>query len=174
LIGFLSEKEVGIGLGLSLDILPHVHDPGLTMALETKRKGSRSQSPEAPAKRGRWEDNLSPPPAECSPSASGSALISGVSSAQIYGGTFSVVGRDTVTINNYDHGHQVFSVDVLDILNSLSLPNFRDIQQDTIAKATEGTCLWIKTEEFFVFWMSQGKILWGFGIRESSAFFTLR
>ncbi|KAH6904014.1 hypothetical protein BKA70DRAFT_1566330 [Coprinopsis sp. MPI-PUGE-AT-0042] len=132
----------------------------------TKRKGSISRDQGLTAKRGRWEVELAGPPSECSPTPSVSALISGVHSAQIYGGEFTVVGRDSNIIHNhtYNYGPQTASVDVLDILNSLSLPNFRDIQLDTLAKATEGTCVWLTTGEMFVFWIANGKILWGIGI----------
>ncbi|KAH6894859.1 hypothetical protein BKA70DRAFT_793811 [Coprinopsis sp. MPI-PUGE-AT-0042] len=115
-------------------------------------------------KRARWEVELAGPPSECSPTASGSALISGVESAQIHGGTFNVAGRDIVHHHTHNYGHQTASVAVLDILNSLSLPNFRDIQLDTLAKATEGTCIWLTTGEIFIFWIANGKILWGIGI----------
>ncbi|KAH6902536.1 hypothetical protein BKA70DRAFT_1112840 [Coprinopsis sp. MPI-PUGE-AT-0042] len=55
-------------------------------------------------------------------------------------------------------------VNVLEILKSLSLPNFRDIQQDTLSKATEGTCVWFTEGDMFLFWVVRGKILWGIGI----------
>ncbi|KAH6892839.1 hypothetical protein BKA70DRAFT_1536643 [Coprinopsis sp. MPI-PUGE-AT-0042] len=129
-----------------------------------KRKGSGSNFSETSSKKGRWEDDLALPPSECSPTAPGSALISGVHTAQIHGGAISIAGRDNVTLNNYNYGQQIDSIDVLEILNSLPLPNFRDIQQDTIAKATEGTCLWFTTGEMFIFWIKGGKILWGIGI----------
>ncbi|KAH6894822.1 ankyrin repeat-containing domain protein [Coprinopsis sp. MPI-PUGE-AT-0042] len=128
-----------------------------------KRKGSVSLGQDATAKRGRWEAELAGPPSESSPTASGSALVH---STQIHGGVLTVVGRDnnSTTIYNYNYAPQTASVDVLDILNSLSLPNFRDIQLDTLAKATDGTCIWLTTGEMFVFWIAHGKILWGIGI----------
>ncbi|KAH6879709.1 hypothetical protein BKA70DRAFT_1576154 [Coprinopsis sp. MPI-PUGE-AT-0042] len=138
------------------------------MSGNTKRRGSASQGQDLTTpKRARWEAELSMSPSECSPTASGSALISGVHSAHIHGGAFTVVGRDNNTIihnNTYNYGPQGVPVDVLEILNSLSLPNFRDIQLDTLAKATEGTCVWLTTGEMFVFWIANGKILWGIGI----------
>jgi hypothetical protein len=107
-------------------------------------------------------------PSECSPTA---ALISGVHSAQIYGGSFTVVGSSsstTTTIqNNYNYGPQTVSKDVLSILRSLSLPNFRDIQLDTLSKATDGTCLWLTEGTIFLLWIKNGRILWGIGIRKS-------
>ncbi|KAH6894804.1 ankyrin repeat-containing domain protein, partial [Coprinopsis sp. MPI-PUGE-AT-0042] len=42
--------------------------------------------------------------------------------------------------------------------------NFRDIQLDTLAKATDGTCIWLTTGQTFIFWIEKGRILWGIGI----------
>jgi hypothetical protein len=139
------------------------------MAQNPKRKGSGSQVQGAPAKRSRWEDDLAMAPSECSPTA---ALISGVHSAQIYGGSFTVVGSSssntTTTIQNtYNYGPQTGSEDILSILKSLSLPNFRDIQLDTLSKATDGTCVWLTESNIFLFWIKNGRILWGIGIRKS-------
>ncbi|KAH6892794.1 hypothetical protein BKA70DRAFT_1119181 [Coprinopsis sp. MPI-PUGE-AT-0042] len=85
-------------------------------------------------------------------------------STHIHGGAFTVIGHDSNTTIHNHYGTQTVSVDVLDILNSLSLPNVRGIQQDTLAKATEGTCIWLTTGEIFIFWITNGKILWGIGI----------
>ncbi|KAH6902527.1 hypothetical protein BKA70DRAFT_1112935 [Coprinopsis sp. MPI-PUGE-AT-0042] len=106
------------------------------------------------------------PPSECSPTASGSALISGVHSAQVYGGTFNVAGPRSIqtVVNNYNYGTPAFEANIFKILNSLSLPNFHDIQQDILAKATEGTCIWLTVGDMFLFWIARGKILWGIGI----------
>ncbi|KAH6899219.1 hypothetical protein BKA70DRAFT_1198452, partial [Coprinopsis sp. MPI-PUGE-AT-0042] len=133
--------------------------------MDGKRKRSLSPSQNVETNRGRWEVELARPPSECSPTVSGSALISGVHSARILGGTFNVAGSSSTatTIHNY-YGRSAVPVDVLDILNSLSLPNFRDIQLDTLSKATEGTCIWFTTGEVFLFWIQKGKILWGIGI----------
>ncbi|KAH6879689.1 ankyrin repeat-containing domain protein [Coprinopsis sp. MPI-PUGE-AT-0042] len=131
-----------------------------------KRKGSDPENLNLSTKRGRWEADLAVPPSECSPTASASALISGVQSAQICGGTFTVSGHGSTnnTVVNYNYGPQTLPTGIMDILSSLSLPNFRDIQLDTHAKATEGTCIWFTTGEVFLFWISNGKILWGIGI----------
>ncbi|KAH6894759.1 ankyrin repeat-containing domain protein [Coprinopsis sp. MPI-PUGE-AT-0042] len=135
------------------------------MACNPIRKGSVSRDQDSTTTRGgQWEVELAGPPSECSPTASGSALISGVESAQIHGGTFHLAGRDVVHHHTYNYGPQMASVDVLKILNSLSLPNSRDIQLDTLAKATDGTCIWLTKGEMFVFWIKHGKILWGIGI----------
>ncbi|KAH6904016.1 ankyrin repeat-containing domain protein [Coprinopsis sp. MPI-PUGE-AT-0042] len=118
------------------------------MSSDPKRRGSASRGQNSTtSKKGGWETELAGPPSECSPITSGSALVH---SAQIHGGVFAVVGRDSnTTINNltYNFGLQTAPVDVLDILNSLSLPNFRDIQLDTLAKATDGTCIWLTQED---------------------------
>jgi hypothetical protein len=138
------------------------------MASNLKRKGSGSQSQGTTAKRARWEDELAVAPSDCSPTAAGAsaALISGVQSAQIYGGSFTVVGSSTTYVHN--HGPQDASANILKILKSLSLPNFRHIQLDTLAKATDGTCIWLTDGDMFLFWVSNGGILWGIGIRMSS------
>ncbi|KAH6904006.1 ankyrin repeat-containing domain protein [Coprinopsis sp. MPI-PUGE-AT-0042] len=115
-----------------------------------KRKGSDPESLNLPTKRGRWEADLAVPPSECSPTASASALISGVQSAQICGGTFTVSGHgSTNKVVNYNYGPQTLPTGIMDILSSLSLPNFRDIQLDTHAKATEGTCIWLQRAKCF-------------------------
>ncbi|KAH6874824.1 hypothetical protein BKA70DRAFT_256381 [Coprinopsis sp. MPI-PUGE-AT-0042] len=115
------------------------------MNRSSKRKGSVPLGQGVTAKRGRWEAELAGPPSESSPTASGPALVH---STQIHGGVLTVVGRDnnnstTIHNYNYNYGPQTVSVDVLDILNSLSLPNFRDIQPDTLkstsAKGKKGT-----------------------------------
>lgn len=132
-----------------------------------KRKGSGSHALGVVLKRTRWEDEVAPPTADCSPTASGSAIISGVHTATIHGGAFNSFGSGSVnTIINHNYGPQVAQLDVLHILRSLFLPNFRDIQLDTHAKATEGTCVWFTNGEVFLFWIRNGKILWGVGIRE--------
>ncbi|KAH6879707.1 hypothetical protein BKA70DRAFT_1576152 [Coprinopsis sp. MPI-PUGE-AT-0042] len=130
----------------------------------TKRKGSVTRDQGLTNKRGRWEAELAGPPSERSLTVVGSSLISGVHSAQIHGGAFNMVGRDNIHNRIYNYGSQTVPVDVLDILNSLSLPNFRDIHLDTLAKATEGTCIWLTAGQIFIFWIEKGKILWGIGI----------
>jgi hypothetical protein len=134
-----------------------------------KGKGASPQQQDT-AKETRWESDLAMPPTECSPTVSGSALISGVQNAQIWGGTFTVASpgstHNHTIIHNYNYGLQAAPSEILDILKSLPLPNFRDIQLDTHAKATAGTCIWFTTGEMFLFWISNGKILWGIGIRK--------
>ena len=132
-----------------------------------KRKGSGSQPMEA-AKRGRWEDELAPLPSETAPTPSGSSLISGVHNAHIHGGVFNTIGGNNTNIYNYSCPHMP-SMDVVDILNSPSLPNFRDIQLDMLAKATDGTCFWLIRGEMYPVWFKHGKILWGIGIRKLHA-----
>ncbi|KAH6903943.1 hypothetical protein BKA70DRAFT_1193996 [Coprinopsis sp. MPI-PUGE-AT-0042] len=135
-------------------------------SMDGKRNRSPSPSQGVATKRGRWQTEVATPPSECSPTASGSALISGVQNACIYGGTFTIAHPENTntTINNYNNEPPPVRIDVLEILNSLSLPNFRDMQLDTLSKATAGTCLWFTAGEMFLFWIGKGRILWGIGI----------
>jgi hypothetical protein len=135
------------------------------MAQNPKRKGSGSQVQGTPAKRSRWEDDLAMAPSECSPT----AALSGVHSAQISGGSFTVIGSSSSTTihNTYNYGPKTVSEDILLLLRSLSLPNFRDIQLDTLSKATDGTCLWLTQGHIFLLWIKNGRIMWGIGIRKS-------
>ncbi|KAH6902533.1 hypothetical protein BKA70DRAFT_1112737, partial [Coprinopsis sp. MPI-PUGE-AT-0042] len=135
--------------------------------MDGKRNRTPSPGQAVATKRGRWETEVAAPPSECSPTASGSALISGVQSVYISGGTFTIAhpGSTNTTINSYSNAPAAVQIDVLDILNSLSLPNFRDIQLDTLSKATAGTCLWFTSGDMFLFWIVKGRILWGIGIR---------
>jgi hypothetical protein len=120
-----------------------------TVRLQTKRKGG---DPPHTGKRGRWEQG---------PSVD---LIAGAQNAQITGGTFALAGRDHITIHN--HLREPIAIDVLAVLRSFGLPNFRAIQQDTIGKAVEGTCVWLTEGEVLRIWIEKGMILWGTGIRE--------
>jgi hypothetical protein len=140
---------------------PFSHHP---MAGIPKRKGSGSQAQSAIAKRARWEDDVAMSPSESTPTA---ALIPGGSGHQINGGSFAVVGSGTVQNIYNSYGPHTSAIDVLEILRSLSLPNFRDIQLDTLSKATDGTCIWLTSGEMFLFWVRSGRILWGVGIRMS-------
>jgi hypothetical protein len=135
------------------------------MAGVPKRKGSASQALSAIENRGRWEDEVATPPSESSPT---TALISGGSGHQINGGSFTVIGNSTSIQNNYyNQAPQTTTADILGILRTLPLPNFRDMQLDAVSKATDGTCIWFTSGELFVFWIKKGKILWGIGIRMS-------
>ncbi|KAH6903965.1 hypothetical protein BKA70DRAFT_1512804 [Coprinopsis sp. MPI-PUGE-AT-0042] len=138
------------------------------MQTPPKRKASGSQPLDVATKRSRWEDNLVPPHSETSPTASGSALISGAHTVQIHRSSLTMIGRDNNTTIHHHHNYMyeppAVQVNVLEILKSLSLPNFRDIQQDTLSKATEGTCVWFTEGDMFLFWVVRGKILWGIGI----------
>jgi hypothetical protein len=130
-----------------------------------KRKGSGSLSSDTVAKKARWELDLQ---SDCDhPIASGSALISNSSNPQITGGNFTVIGGDSIknTIHNYNFGPQAAPFDVLEVLNSCQLPNFRGIHEGILAKATDGTCAWFKEGEMLPLWIEKGKILWGTGIR---------
>jgi hypothetical protein len=78
-----------------------------------------------------------------------------------------VIGSSTVQNTYHMHGPQPAATDILEILRSLPLPNFRDIQLDTLSKATDGTCIWLTSGEMFLIWVKNGRILWGIGIRTS-------
>ncbi|KAH6903989.1 hypothetical protein BKA70DRAFT_1566309 [Coprinopsis sp. MPI-PUGE-AT-0042] len=127
--------------------------------------GRALQAPDFQSNRS-WDTELAPLPSECSPTAiTPHSMFSGLQSAQIHGGTFTVVGRDNITtVNNSYYAPRAVTTDIWDVLDSLSLPNFRDIQLDTHAKATEGTCVWFTRGWMFLLWIAKGKILWGIGI----------
>jgi hypothetical protein len=36
-----------------------------------------------------------------------------------------------------------------------------------LSKATDGTCVWLTEGNIFLFWIKNGRILWGIGIRKS-------
>ncbi|KAH6915538.1 hypothetical protein BKA70DRAFT_1557799 [Coprinopsis sp. MPI-PUGE-AT-0042] len=132
------------------------------MAVHSRRTGNGSRGPGGTG----WQADVAVPPSECSPRTSSLAVISGVQSAHIVGGTFTVAGSGSTQtiVNNYTYGPSEVPLDVLEILNSLSLPNFRNVQLDTLSKATEGTCIWLTTDTMFLCWIKKGKILWGVGI----------
>ncbi|KAH6904843.1 ankyrin repeat-containing domain protein [Coprinopsis sp. MPI-PUGE-AT-0042] len=92
---------------------------------------------------------------------SGASLISGTHGAHISGGAFTVAGHDSFTTVHHHH-HAPADIDT--VFHSSSLPNFRDMQIDTLAKATKGTCLWFTDGQPFQIWIKRGKILWGIGI----------
>ena len=143
-----------------LDPVPTSHTRTMNGDLPPRKPPANGIGPDE-----RWCAELAPPASESVPTtASGPALISGVHSAQIYGGNFTISGPGSVhtTVINYNGPPD----DILEILNSLSLPNFRDVQLDTNAKATEGTCIWFTESNVFVLWLNNGTILWGIGIRK--------
>jgi hypothetical protein len=130
------------------------------------RKGSGSQSCDTVAKSRRWELDLQPD--YDYPTGSGSAVFSNSSNTHISGGNITTIGRDNVNniTHNYNCDPQAAPFDVLKVLNSSELPNFRGIHEGILAKATDGTCLWFKEGAMLAAWRKSGKILWGIGIRE--------
>ncbi|KAH6902508.1 ankyrin repeat-containing domain protein [Coprinopsis sp. MPI-PUGE-AT-0042] len=89
------------------------------------------------------------------------ALVQGNSQVQINDGSISVIGGDSHT---HIHYHDIKN-DLKAIL--LAIPNFRKIHQDTLAKATLGTGVWLLRGEKFSLWLEPNgdlKILWGSGI----------
>ncbi|KAH6903929.1 ankyrin repeat-containing domain protein [Coprinopsis sp. MPI-PUGE-AT-0042] len=126
-----------------------------------KRKHSLPPSQDVAKKRARWEDDLVAPPSESVPT----PFLEGTSNAiSVHGGTFILADQGASIVNHHHHMISALQVDVLEILRSLALPNFRDIQLDTLAKATEGTFIWFTRGEMFLFWIKKGKVLWGIGI----------
>jgi hypothetical protein len=75
----------------------------------------------------------------------------------------SVVGRDSITHVHY-HGA---AMDLESVLRAI--PNFRKIHQDTLAKATPGTGMWLLKSDTISLWLEPNgdlKIIWGSGIRK--------
>ena len=97
------------------------------------------------------------------PQPQGSSLLRGSSEVQINGGHYNVAGRDSHTHIHY-HGATV------DLKSPMSaIPNFRKIHQDTLAKATPNTGMWLLKGDTFSLWLEPNgdlRILWGIGIRE--------
>ncbi|KAH6890131.1 ankyrin repeat-containing domain protein [Coprinopsis sp. MPI-PUGE-AT-0042] len=135
--------------------------PGLERQTKRQASGSPSGDSSRLAKKGRVEYEAFTTDGTTSTSLA-PAVFSGVQSVQTVGGVYTAVGRDTITIHN--HYNSPIEIDVLQILNSLGLPNFRAIQQDTLFKATDGTCLWLLKGEMLRIWIERGTILWGIGI----------
>jgi hypothetical protein len=85
---------------------------------------------------------------------------------QINGGSFTSAGRD-VHIDHHTHIYEGPTLDLLSVLGSID--NFRQIQQDTLSKATPKTGEWISEHEVFPVWCepkTNVRTLWGSGIRE--------
>ena len=86
-----------------------------------------------------------------------------LSNTYISGGTFNSAERD---VNNYFYSPQQ-AEDDQPSADPFTRSDFKEIQQDTLSKATDGTCLHFVEGETFDGWVSNGKILWGTGIRRS-------
>ncbi|KAH6910057.1 hypothetical protein BKA70DRAFT_116206 [Coprinopsis sp. MPI-PUGE-AT-0042] len=83
---------------------------------------------------------------------------------QINGGNFYSAGRD---MHNHFYEAPKPTFDLLSALDSID--NFRQIQQDTLIKATPKTGEWVFQHEMFPVWRnpkSDVKTLWGSGIRK--------
>ncbi|KAH6916203.1 ankyrin repeat-containing domain protein [Coprinopsis sp. MPI-PUGE-AT-0042] len=85
------------------------------------------------------------------------------STVTIGGGTFNSAGGD---INNFHHHyHNTAHENALPApSNESPIPNFREIQQDALSKATDGTGRHIVDGKVFTSWVKCGKVLWGTGI----------
>ncbi|KAH6905388.1 hypothetical protein BKA70DRAFT_502588 [Coprinopsis sp. MPI-PUGE-AT-0042] len=87
----------------------------------------------------------------------------GARNVQINDGHLSVVGGDVH--NHYNHLSGTH-VDTLEVALSL-VPNFRKIQQDTLAKAAPGTLAWLLKSDYLRVWRDPNgvpRIIWASGI----------
>ncbi|KAH6889029.1 hypothetical protein BKA70DRAFT_1163656 [Coprinopsis sp. MPI-PUGE-AT-0042] len=90
-------------------------------------------------------------------------MFSNARDLQIVDSTLTVAGRDVVYSNI--HYHHERTRDIWAILKSI--PNFRQIYQDMLSKATLGTGMWLVKGDKFCLWIEPNgdiKILWGSGI----------
>lgn len=81
-------------------------------------------------------------------------------------GNFNFAGRDVVVHNHY-HTYLPIAPDLASALRMVR--NFRKIHLDVLAKATQGTGVWLLKHEKFLIWLSPNgdlKVIWGTGIRE--------
>ncbi|KAH6876469.1 hypothetical protein BKA70DRAFT_243831 [Coprinopsis sp. MPI-PUGE-AT-0042] len=89
--------------------------------------------------------------------------IQGAGDVQLTNASINVVGRDS-----HSHTHVHYHGTTKDLRTILdAIYSFRNIQQDTLAKATPGTVKWLFVSEFFSVWWNQDgniTILWGSGI----------
>jgi hypothetical protein len=99
-------------------------------------------------------------------------MIPSARDLQIVDSTLSVVGGDVIHNHNHSlHYHYERPNDVWAILRSI--PNFRQIYQDMLSKATDGTGVWLFKGGKFRLWLEPNgdiKIFWGSGIRRCSSF----
>lgn len=103
------------------------------------------------------------------PSPAVTAAVSGAENVAISNPTFNVAARRDNVVHNHYSQPTVKRPKTLEELMD-SIPNFRQIYQDMLSKATPGTGMWlVETDELRVWLDADGsiKILWGSGIRES-------
>ncbi|KAH6909961.1 hypothetical protein BKA70DRAFT_181085 [Coprinopsis sp. MPI-PUGE-AT-0042] len=89
------------------------------------------------------------------------AFVPSARDLQIVDSTLTVVGGDVH--NHYYNAER--SRDILAILRSI--PNFRNVYQDMLSKATLGTGMWLVKGDKFRLWLEPNgdiKIFWGSGI----------
>jgi hypothetical protein len=85
---------------------------------------------------------------------------------QLVDSTINMVGGNVVN-DHSNHYHYERPKDIWAILRSI--PNFRQIYQDMLSKATEGTGMWLLRGDKFRVWLEPNgniKIFWGSGIRK--------
>jgi hypothetical protein len=107
------------------------------------------------------------------------SILEGTSDSTITGGTFNAAGRDvvqvttlvaqTTVVNNITINFvDTTPLDSTDILDWLSLINYRALQMFNFEKAIAGTCSWFLESIIFKTWLeNQFSILWGTGMRTS-------
>ena len=84
-------------------------------------------------------------------------------------GQLNLAGRDILIHNHYPASHSGTSDETTRIIAALqAVRNLRKVHQDTLAKATSGTGLWLFRMDQWLLWLDlNGRInvLWGTGIR---------
>ena len=99
--------------------------------------------------------------------------IQGAHDVRVENSNINVTGSDHRVIHNHFYNHEPDNK-LKAILDAIL--NFRKIQQDTLAKATPGTILWLlECDEFKLFVDIDGnlKIMWGSGMRMLNHSFSL-
>ncbi|KAH6908058.1 hypothetical protein BKA70DRAFT_1483308, partial [Coprinopsis sp. MPI-PUGE-AT-0042] len=108
----------------------------------------------------RWNDTAvqQVPTSEAPPAQYfGPALFQGAQNLTINGGVFSLSYQQVACRQDQQHLRQV--------LDFLSLVNFRTIQQENLSKWTPDTLKWLLGGSIFQWWLNtQGSILWGTGM----------
>lgn len=94
------------------------------------------------------------------------AFVAGAQNVHFSNPTLAIAGRDSIVHNH--HYNQPKRPKTLEDLFEL-IPNFRQIYQDMLSKATPGTGMWLIEGDKFRVWLDPNgtiKIFWGSGIRK--------
>ena len=84
-------------------------------------------------------------------------------------GQIHLAGRDVLIHNHYPTAHSGTDETAHVIAALRAVRNLRKIHQDTLAKATSGTGLWLFKMDEWLLWLDLNgwiNVLWGTGIRE--------